>query len=87
MKSVIGMAISVAMAGCASAPQVITQTKTVEVPIAVPCRSPVVVRPAWALDRVDPGADLYTKGRAALAELEQRAGYEALLEAALLSCR
>lgn len=87
MRIVIGIALALAMAGCASAPQVITQTRTVEVPIAVPCRPPAVVRPAWALDQVDPGADLYTKGRAALAEIEQRAGYEALLEAALLSCR
>lgn len=54
-----------ALAGCAaSPPQVITQTRTVEVPVAVPCKVREVARPDWALDQVDPAADVFTKGRA-----------------------
>jgi len=76
------------LAGCAGAPpQVITQTKTVEVAVAVRCKVTPVEKPAWALDRVDPAADVYEKGRAALVEVGQRAAYEILLEAAAAACR
>ncbi|WP_420994128.1 hypothetical protein ACKI2N_002070 [Cupriavidus sp. 30B13] len=76
------------LAGCGSAPpQVINQTKTVEVPVAVPCKVKAVEKPAWALGQVDPRADVYVKGRAALVEVRQRAAYEILLEAAAAACR
>lgn len=81
-------ALGLLLAGCASAPpQVITKTKTVEVPVAVPCKVKPVPWPAWALDQVDPAADVYEKGRAALVEVGQRAAYEILLEAAAAACR
>jgi len=41
----------------------------------------------WALDLVDPAADIYTKGKAALAEIDQRIRYEQRLEAAIRACR
>ncbi|MCP3022323.1 hypothetical protein [Cupriavidus basilensis] len=85
MKSVL--AVSVLLAGCAGAPQVITQTKTVEVSVAVPCKVHPVARPALALDLVDPTADVFTKGRAALVEVTQRAAYEIRLEAAVAACQ
>lgn len=76
------------LVGCASTPpQVITQTKTVEVPVAMPCKVQPVARPAWALDQVDPAADVFTKGRAALVEVGQRAAYEIRLEAAVAACQ
>jgi hypothetical protein len=76
------------LTGCAGAPpQVITQTRTVEVPVSVPCKVPAIERPAWALDQVDPGSDIYTKGRAALVEVGQRMAYEVRLEAAVASCQ
>ena len=41
--------------GCgSSAPAIVTQTRTVEVPVSVPCRVPQIEAPAWALDRADP---------------------------------
>lgn len=73
--------------GCGGTPTVVTQTRTVEVPVSVPCRVPPVELPAWELDRVDPAADLYTKGRAAMVEIQQRKGYESRLEAAAAACR
>lgn len=74
--------------GCgSSAPAIVTQTRTVEVPVSVPCRVPQIEAPAWALDRVDPAADVYTKGRAALVEIQQRRGYESRLEAVAAACR
>lgn len=85
MKSVL--VVGVLLAGCAGVPQVITQTKTVEVPVAMPCKVQQVERPAWALDQVDPAADVFTKGRAALVEVQQRAAYEVRLEAAVAACQ
>ncbi|NUA26089.1 hypothetical protein [Cupriavidus basilensis] len=85
MKSIL--MLGMLLAGCAGAPQVITQTKTVEVPVAVPCKVKAVARPAWALDQVDPAADVFTKGRAALVEVGQRAAYEIRLEAAVAACK
>lgn len=85
MKSVL--VLGMLLGGCAGAPQVITQTKTVEVPVAVPCKLQPVARPAWALEQVDPAADVFTKGRAALVEVGQRAAYELRLEAVSEACR
>jgi hypothetical protein len=59
----------------------------VEVPVPLRCTARVPQRPHWPLD--DPALsskDLYTKGMAALAEIEQRRAYEARLEAALRAC-
>lgn len=85
MKSIL--VLGVLLAGCAGAPQAITQTKTVEVPVAVPCKVKEVERPVWALDQVDSGADIFTKGRAALMEVRQRAAYEVRLEAEMEACQ
>ncbi|GAA5231732.1 hypothetical protein FOZ76_11710 [Verticiella sediminum] len=76
---------ALALAGCAAAPTV--RTVTVEVPVPVPCRIEKVERPTWAMDALPAGARLYETVRAALVEIEQRQGYEARLEAALLTCR
>lgn len=82
-----GLTALAMLAGCASTPEVITQTRTVEIPVGVPCRVPVIERPAWALDQVDPAADVYTKGQAALVELEQRRAYEEKQQAAIAACQ
>ncbi|WP_157903189.1 hypothetical protein [Cupriavidus malaysiensis] len=53
----------------------------------MPCRVAKLERPAWALDLVDPTADVYTKGRAALVELEQRKAFEEKQAAAIAACQ
>jgi hypothetical protein len=61
--------------------------QSVEVKVPVRCDVQIPARPAWPLD--DPALvrkDLHVKGRAAIAELEQRRAYEARLEAALRAC-
>lgn len=74
--------------GCGSSvPAVITQTRTVEVPVSVPCRIPSIVAPAWAIDQIDPASDVYTKGRAALVEIQQRRAYEERQAAAIAACQ
>jgi hypothetical protein len=83
-----GLALVTALAGCAGpAPQVVTRTVTVEVPVGVPCRAPQIDRPVWPLDVLPADADDYEWTRAALAEIEMREAYEARLEGAAEGCR
>lgn len=86
-KTLLAMAVASALAGCAVEPQVITHAVEAKVPVPVPCKTKPVERPAFALDAVSPSDDVYTKGRAALVEIEQRKGYETKLEAANAACQ
>ncbi|MCS9870493.1 hypothetical protein N0757_23680 [Pseudomonas aeruginosa] len=76
-----------ALAGCAGQVEPEPRTVRVEVPVAVPCRAPVVEVPAWATAGLRKGDDLQTKVRALLAERRQRIGYEAQLLAANRACQ
>lgn len=81
------MVLVVALAGCAGQVEPEPRTVRVEVPVAVPCRSPAVEVPTWATASLQKGDGLQTKVRALLAELEQRKGYEAQLVAAVRACQ
>lgn len=70
------------LAGCAS----VGEVRTVQVPVAVSCLTALPARPAMPFDAVPAGADVYTAGRALLADRRVRQGYEAELEAALRGC-
>jgi hypothetical protein len=70
-----------ALAGCQTLPQ------RVEVPVSVPCRVQLPQHPAWATEALPQGASLWDMAKAALAELDQRRGYEAQLEAAAKACQ
>lgn len=84
----LGMLALLVLAGCAApAPQVVTRTVTVEVPVGVPCRTPQIARPVWPLDVLPTDANDYEWARAALAEIEVRNGYEARLEGAVAGCQ
>lgn len=78
--------LAAALAGCAGAP-VAVRTERVEVPVSVPCRTPEIPRPAWALDTLPKGASLFQRVQAAFVEIEQRRAYEARLEAAVRACK
>ena len=75
------------LAGCAAkvGPQV--QYVRVEVPVQVPCRTPVVAVPPWAAAGLRKADSLEVKVRALLAERRQRIGYENQIIAALVSCQ
>jgi hypothetical protein len=91
MKQILAaVACSLAIAGCAGLPaQCEPEIKLVElrVPVAVPCSAPIPLEPAWALDNVAAGADVDRLMAAALAEIEQRRGYQKQLAAAVEGCR
>ncbi|CAG2155310.1 hypothetical protein LMG26411_04877 [Cupriavidus numazuensis] len=73
--------LTILLAGCAAEPETAVRTPQAR------CQVPQIDRPAWALDSIDPEADIYAKGKAALAELEQRIRYEERLETAIRACR
>ncbi|WP_447751595.1 hypothetical protein [Pseudomonas nicosulfuronedens] len=81
------LVLVVALAGCAGQVEPEPRTVRVEVPVAVPCRAPVVEVPMWATASLQKSDALQTKVRAVLAELEQRKGYEVQLLAASGACK
>jgi len=81
------LVLAVALAGCAGQVEPEPRTVRVEVPVAVPCRTPAVEVPTWATASLQKGDSLQMKVRALLAELEQRKGYEVQLRAGLEACQ
>ena len=69
------------LAGCGTA-----RTVQVRVPVPVPCQEAEPVRPAMPTESLQPGVPPFLLLRAALAEIDRRAGYEAELVAALRTC-
>lgn len=74
-----------ALAGCASAPRV--ETQTVKVPVPVACREPTPDRPSMPTEALAEDADPFELLRASLAEIDRREGYEVKLAAALENCK
>lgn len=75
------------LAGCASASQVIEKPVEVKVPAPVPCKAPDIPVPPWPLSAVPASASDFEFYKAALAEIELRAGYEVRLKAAVAACQ
>ena len=73
------------LTACA-APEPIFKPVTVDVPVVVTCRTPVIAKPASPLHQIAPEAPLFNKVKAALIEIDLRESYEARLEAALATC-
>nr|WP_230387484.1 hypothetical protein [Pseudomonas guariconensis] len=82
-----GVAVALAIAGCAGKTEPQIQYVRVDVPVQVPCRAPEVAVPAWATASLKKSDTPEAKVRALLAERRQRIGYERLLEAAVGACR
>lgn len=82
MKSLF-MVSALALAGCSSAPSYVE----VKVPVAVPCKTADVARPAFAVDQLPIGAAIDAQMRALRAERHQRIGYERELVAANEACK
>ncbi|QIC86506.1 hypothetical protein F0336_08710 [Serratia liquefaciens] len=85
MKKLIVIA-SMALAGCTTAPPVPSYVE-VKVPVAVPCKTVDVARPAFAVDQLPIGSPIDTQMRALRAERHQRIGYERELLAANEACK
>lgn len=85
MKRLIVVSV-LALASCSSAPPAPTYVE-VKVPIAVPCKTADVTRPAFAVDQLPVGATIDVQMRALRAERHQRIGYERELIAANEACK
>ncbi|MFV1476143.1 hypothetical protein [Serratia marcescens] len=77
---------ALALAGCSSAPPAPSYVE-VKVPVAVPCKTADVSRPAFAIDQLPVGATIDVQMRALRAERHQRIGYERELIAANEACK
>ncbi|HDU8663997.1 TPA: hypothetical protein RG707_003838 [Serratia liquefaciens] len=75
-----------ALAGCAGAPSAPSYVE-VKIPVAVPCKTADVGRPAFAVDQLPIGATIDVQMRALRAERHQRIGYERELIAANEACK
>lgn len=80
---ILGVVLAVGLAGCGT-----RLPQRVEVPVPVPCirADRVPQRPALATETLKPGASVYDKARAALAERQQLRGYVSELEAVIMGC-
>jgi len=85
MKKLI-VASVLALSGCSSAPPAPSYVE-VKVPVAVPCKTADVARPAFAVDQLPIGAAIDAQMRALRAERHQRIGYERELLAANEACK
>lgn len=86
MKIAVQLVALTLLAGCCPKPTIIKEPFEVKVPVPVPCKVTLPEKPVWALDTVAPGANVFTKGLAALQEIEQRRQYERELKAAMKEC-
>ena len=87
MKLILATAVMAALlAGCETAPPIV-ETVIVEKPVPVPCKVPPITRPLFEVNRVSPADDMVTINRALRAEIEQRRGYEKVLEAGVKACQ
>lgn len=82
-----GLAVGLALSGCAGRVEPQVQYVRVEVPVQVPCRAPEVAVPPWAAASLRKTDSLEVKVRALLAERRQRIGYEREIVAANAACR
>ena len=85
---IIGLVgLVVLLSACATTDPVInTVIQKVEVPIAVPCKVELPVKPTLNFDKLTTEQDIFDKTKAALADRKLQLGYETELLAALTSC-
>jgi len=83
----LSLAFIAILTGCATTEPVInTIIQKVEVPIAVPCKIAIPVKPDFNFDKVTLEQDIFEKTKALLADRKLSQGYEGELIAALNTC-
>ena len=75
------------LSGCATTEPVInTVIQKVEIPIAVPCKAVIPVKPDFNFDKLKADQDVFEKTKALLADRKLHIGYEGELLTTLNSC-
>ena len=83
----LALAFIAILSGCATTEPVInTIIQKEEVPVAVPCKVDIPVKPAYNFDKVTADQDIFDKTKALLADRKLSQGYEGQLLAALSTC-
>ena len=82
---IVHLAALTLLAACAAPPPAFRPV-AVDMPVAVPCKTPPLQQPDETLRQVAPQAPLFDKIKAALIELDNRKAYETQMEAALAAC-
>lgn len=78
------------VSGCASmrnTPTIEEHTTTVEIPIAVTCKTPEPIPPTYCFTALTESDDLYTKARCLLSDRKKSIAYELSLLVAFNSCK
>jgi hypothetical protein len=77
-----------ALTACAASPKVEQEPTRVEIPVIVPCVKNVPIKPEWSFEvGASKNSPLAVQVDALLDEREQRAEYEAGLEAVITGCK
>jgi hypothetical protein len=76
------------LAGCATTkePAINTVIQRVEVPISVPCKATIPVKPEFNFDKLTTEQDVFEKTKALLADRKLHLGYEGELLTSLIAC-
>lgn len=82
------LAAALSMTGCATTtpPGINTVIQRVEIPIAVPCKVEIPIKPDFNFDKLTPEQDIFDKTRAVLADRNIHIAYQIELLAAINSC-
>lgn len=86
LTGILAAIVSFNLGGCATTAPAVEPVE-VKVPVAVPCKTPMPERPAFAVDSLPLDAGIWEQMKALRAERLQRQGYEAELEAAVEACQ
>jgi hypothetical protein len=87
MRQLIAFALmALVLAACTAVPGA-PAVQRVNIPVPVPCKVTMPDAPAWAVDALPLGSDIWQQMQALRAERLQRQGYEAELEAAVRACQ
>lgn len=87
-RALLAAALAIALTACAGRDKrdPPPPVREVKVPVLVPCIEAMPAKPAFAVDALPLGADVWEQMAALRAERMQRKGYEAELEAELQAC-
>lgn len=82
------VALAAALTACGrnTRPNAPPPVREVRIPVPVPCDEVMPTKPAYAVDALPVGSDIWKQTAALRAERKQRQGYELELETSLRAC-
>jgi len=85
---IIALIATATLVGCATDQPVIkTVTQKVEIPVAIPCKTPTPPAPDFCFNKLTSQDDIFTDTKCLLSDRYKSQSYETDLKAALESCK